>query len=692
MHVFIRPPRLQKSGFLCPNISNNENITSEDTLRIQVSTDTGWSKRGSGFQYDSLNGYTAIIGKESSQVLDFITCNRKCRLCDIGHSKEDHDCRKNFYGSAKAMEPYCANKLVNDSSVLKSANLEVGIVVGDNDSTSIASIKKNSTHEVVKFSDINHTSKGVKSMLYKLSTDRSKDPDKELTTDAIKYLHRCFTYALHQHKGNVSELSVAIKNIPCHVFNYHENCGQWCGFIKNPKNYNHKVVSEGFKNEILFNELQILFSQLSNNSEKFVAGGSSQANESLNGAMSKKCPKSLCYSTSESADFRFALTVGEKNKRRGFVQNVISKLGMNSSKHLSKYVKYANTCASKRRKKAQTQEFKHRRNILQKQRTLLKNRKETTEGNTYESNISLFDVSINKKDDNSVSSFECTVPKTFTSAAYTIVFFDLETSGLHLHCNILQIAMKCGVTTFNMYINPNTPVSKRVSIISGLSWVEGELYLHGLKVQSHPLKFVLKEMLNVLKNFNKRCILVAHNCSFAPRLICNIKNSSLLDDFNDVIIGFCDILVLIKKQFPEKRKKEQCTLRTLADELSLPIEDVHDASHNVYLLEQISLRHLNTDDIVNNYESFTDVVNKVEHKVNATKVEHTFKDVQDVFSKTVIKRLATTGISYNDIVSTFKNKGKEYTISLLQGKFNGKATLVKTKKDLDAILKHVTSL
>jgi len=178
-------------------------------------------------------------------------------------------------------------------------------------------------------------------MLYKLSTDRSKDPDKELTTDSIKYLHRCFTYALHQHKGNLPELSAAIKNIPYHAFNYHENCGNWCGFLNNSENYHHKVISEGFKNEILFNELEVLFSQLSNNSEKFVAGASSQANESLNGAMYKKCPKSLCYSTSESADFRFALIVSEKNKGRGFVQNVINKLGMNSSKHLSKYVEYA---------------------------------------------------------------------------------------------------------------------------------------------------------------------------------------------------------------------------------------------------------------------------------------------------------------------------------------------------------------
>lgn len=417
-----------------------------------------------------------------------------------------------------------------------------------------------------------------------------------------------------------------------------------------------------------------------------------QANESLNGAMSKKCPKSICYSTSESADFRFALTVGEKNKGRGFVQNVISKLGMKSSKHLSQYVEYANTCISNKRKKAQTAEFKHRRNNLEKLRTLLKSRKETTEGNTYETNLSFLDVNASKIYDNIGTTSECIVQRTLTSAQYTIIFFDLETSGLHLHCDILQIAMKCDVTNFNMYIHPNTPIPKRASNVNGLSWIRGELYLHGLKVQSYPLSFVLEEMLNILKSLEKKCILVAHNCNFdAPRLICSIKKSSLLQDFSDVIAGFCDTLPLIRTKFPEKRKKGQCTLKTLAEELLLPTEGAHDAGHDVYLLEQISLRYLNSNDIVNNYENYYDVVNKVENKINATKVEVTYNVVKDVFSKAIIKRLAISGISY-DIVSTFKDKGEECTISLLQGKVNGRATLVKTIKDLDTVLRHVKSL
>ena len=81
--------------------------------------------------------------------------------------------------------------------------------------------KKASNHDILKQSDKNHTSKGVKSLLYKI--EKSEDPDKELTSETIKYLHTCFTCAMAQHQGNVARMAVAIQNIPYHPFNIHDN-------------------------------------------------------------------------------------------------------------------------------------------------------------------------------------------------------------------------------------------------------------------------------------------------------------------------------------------------------------------------------------------------------------------------------------------------------------------------------------
>lgn len=190
------------SSELPENYNASEESTDQvmnDLVRIFVSYDMGWSKRGSGRQYDSLNGYAAIIGTQSGKVLDFATRNRQCRLCYLGQAKEKHDCRLNFYSSAKAMEPDTAAQLAVNSTILESQNVHVGIFIGDDDSSSICTVRNACNHPVVKHSDKNHTSRGVTNMLYKI--DKRSDTNKELTSEAIKYLHRCFTYAVSQNEG-----------------------------------------------------------------------------------------------------------------------------------------------------------------------------------------------------------------------------------------------------------------------------------------------------------------------------------------------------------------------------------------------------------------------------------------------------------------------------------------------------------
>ncbi|XP_071580217.1 uncharacterized protein [Temnothorax nylanderi] len=110
----------------------------DQIVNIIVSYDTGWSKRGNGRSYNNLNSYSTIIGFLSGKILDYATRNRKCRKCEIGHKKEDHDCRMNFQGSAKAMEADAGVQLINHSKVLQEVDLQVRVVVGDEDSFMIA--------------------------------------------------------------------------------------------------------------------------------------------------------------------------------------------------------------------------------------------------------------------------------------------------------------------------------------------------------------------------------------------------------------------------------------------------------------------------------------------------------------------------------------------------------------------------
>ena len=128
----------------------------------------GWSKRGNGRSYDSLNGYGAIIGFLGGKILDFSTRNRKCKMCDYGHSKLDHDSRLNHSGSAGSMEANVAAELVNYSIILKNHNLKHIAVVGDEDIHAIKKIREERSDTVHKICDKNHLKKNTSKELYNL--------------------------------------------------------------------------------------------------------------------------------------------------------------------------------------------------------------------------------------------------------------------------------------------------------------------------------------------------------------------------------------------------------------------------------------------------------------------------------------------------------------------------------------------
>ena len=65
-----------------------------------------------------------------------------------------------------------------------------------------------------------------------------------------------------------------------------------------------------------------------------------------------------------------------------------------------------------------------------------------------------------------------------------IVYFDLETTGLSLSCDVLKIEMKCGNSVFNEYINPQQTINPKASVIHGLTNEEGQLHLHGKAMAS----------------------------------------------------------------------------------------------------------------------------------------------------------------------------------------------------------------
>ena len=59
----------------------SDGVTFDTVIQIVAMYDMGWSTRSSGRDYDSYNGFGAIVGLHTKTVLDYYTCNRKCRKC-----------------------------------------------------------------------------------------------------------------------------------------------------------------------------------------------------------------------------------------------------------------------------------------------------------------------------------------------------------------------------------------------------------------------------------------------------------------------------------------------------------------------------------------------------------------------------------------------------------------------------------
>lgn len=214
--------------------------------------------------------------------------------------------------------------------------------------------------------------------------------DKELSHDIIAYLKNTFATIVKRNKNNKERIEEKLKNLAYHVFDIHDNCGSYCKYKIEKENYDN---SRHMKNPTLFEHIRKFFLDLANNAHKFVFAGSSQANESLNNSMASFCPKSYSYSTSESADYRYACTVGHKNLGSDYILKVFQKMNLTYRKKIVYFCNYAKKKAIKRLTVASTPHFKTLRKFNSIKKEQLRNQKEKKAKDTYSSNMTFLEMS-----------------------------------------------------------------------------------------------------------------------------------------------------------------------------------------------------------------------------------------------------------------------------------------------------------
>ena len=259
-------------------------------------------------------GHASFIGAKTGKLIGYEVRCKKCAICEAAARLKievrQHDCRKNWSGSAKAMEPDLAVSMLN---TFKDKDASIKTITMDDDSTTIARARTEVDPSVSKISDRNRTNKNFTKKLYDLQKEKKYTLLKNKT---ISHLQKCFSYALAANKENPLELKSNLEAITPHVFGDHSLCREsWCGFLKDQSKYRPKNLpySKYLHGEDFRNDLNAIFMDYANQSERLCNLGSSQSNESFNNSVASKAKKSNYYGGSESLCYRVAAAGCQKN-------------------------------------------------------------------------------------------------------------------------------------------------------------------------------------------------------------------------------------------------------------------------------------------------------------------------------------------------------------------------------------------
>ncbi|KAK3108542.1 hypothetical protein FSP39_010193 [Pinctada imbricata] len=109
-------------------------------LKLPMLKARDYDERGNMVYLTPPTGHASLVGEKTKKIVNFSSMSKKCRICSAakGGTPREHNCRLNWQGSAKAMEPAMACQMLQE--VAKEGGNAKTLVM-DNDSTTIAHMK-----------------------------------------------------------------------------------------------------------------------------------------------------------------------------------------------------------------------------------------------------------------------------------------------------------------------------------------------------------------------------------------------------------------------------------------------------------------------------------------------------------------------------------------------------------------------
>ncbi|XP_053175480.1 three prime repair exonuclease 4 [Scomber japonicus] len=173
------------------------------------------------------------------------------------------------------------------------------------------------------------------------------------------------------------------------------------------------------------------------------------------------------------------------------------------------------------------------------------------------------------------------------SSHQSLVFFDLETTGLGQSCDIVQLAAVSGDHYLNLYIIPRCRIQRGAAKVTGFRVRRQRLYLHRQLVLTNSLREVLMSFIAFIQMLGRPLVL-GHNIRRfdCPLLARALDELDLRAEFESSVSGYVDTLPLARELLKD-RGLQSFRQENLVKELLGLNYKAHDALEDVRALQAL---------------------------------------------------------------------------------------------------------
>ncbi|XP_053388278.1 uncharacterized protein LOC128551445 [Mercenaria mercenaria] len=471
-------------------------------------------------------------------------------------------------------------------------------------------------------------------------------------------------------------MRAALQAIVPHMYGNHGKCGTWCKFMAGDATH-HRNISCDLHDTDLKLSLENILAPYITNAQKWMTTASSQTNEALKHFAWSKTPTVRNYSHSESFDFRVSAAVLQFNDGLSYITDVTKNCNLSPNKETEKHIVVQDRIRDKQKMYKQNREAKRRSFELKKLRLLKSAVSEIKEGVSYQSCCAFDELEVLD-----------TTPLPEPAVKYEqchpecpIVYYDLVTSNVGDHAEIVQLSAVCGDSHFTKFVLPKGDIHVKATAVNGLEVriVKEKKYLFqdNQEVESCDVSMAFSEFLAWLNSLSDgKVILAAHNGKVFDMkfLLKYVTETNCFNLFCKNVYGFIDTLPLLRKLKPRMKSYKLTNLYEQTFGVTFEAHDaLHDAKALQYIIKDRSIAFKEMESyILTATEAVNYLLNRRHSRACAAEMENELCKNEKVITCSMAKKISESGLSYDHLKTAYLRDPENGIKLLLSEQVNGK--------------------